>query len=300
MKSRFAASILAALLAVGVMAQAQRSTPQPRRGTAETRLVGISLFDTGAKVITVYGSPDEVQALNIGGGGGAPQGGPQGAPGGFGAPGAGGPPGRGGGGGGPALGAPSANSATPNFGIPIDNNQAMPGFLGDPFGVTQNRQFGPPQGPPGSSFGPPSGFTPPGGGGGGRGDDEGLDGGDPAGGGPGGIGGAQQATRTIYTRWVYNRGGSRYGFVLDKFNRVVQIEAIGMKDSKVRTRRGMAFGSSFGSIIKSYGAPDGYEIAGSNIVMRYLVLDRVAFRLSKLTLNGKHCVTGVVVAAGKT
>jgi len=102
------------------------------------------------------------------------------------------------------------------------------------------------------------------------------------------------------TRWVYNRGMARYAFILDKFNRVVQIEAVGMNDGKVRTAKGIKFGSSFGSIIKTYKAPDGYEISGSNIVMRYLVMDRVAFRLQKVDPKKPHVVTGIVVAAGKT
>lgn len=101
------------------------------------------------------------------------------------------------------------------------------------------------------------------------------------------------------TRWVYNRGMARYAFILDKFNRVIQIEAVGMNDSKVRTSKGVKFGSSFGSIIRTYKAPDGYEISGSNIVMRYLIMDRVAFRLQKVDPKKPHVVTGIVVAAGK-
>lgn len=102
------------------------------------------------------------------------------------------------------------------------------------------------------------------------------------------------------TRWVYNRGMARYAFILDKFNRVIQIEAVGMNDSRVRTSRGVKFGSSFGSIIRTYKSPDGYEISGSNIVMRYLVFDRVAFRLQKVDPKKPHVVTGIVIAAGKT
>lgn len=93
---------------------------------------------------------------------------------------------------------------------------------------------------------------------------------------------------------------SRYAFILDKFNRVIQIEAIGIKDPRVSTRRGIRFGSSFSSLIRSYNAPDGYEIAGNNLVVRYLVFDRVAFRLQKLDPRKPHVVTGIVVAAGKT
>jgi hypothetical protein len=299
MKARLAASIFAAVLALSVSAQVQRSTPQARTGSAETRLVGISLFDTGAKVVTVYGSPDDIQALNVGGGGAA-GGGPAGAPGGpAGAPAGGGRGFESEGGGGNET----AFNSRPS--IPINQNDAMPGFIGDPFGVGRLRQFGPPPGA-GGGGGPQAGAgafgPPPGAGGGGAPGAAGAPGGfgAPGGGGTGAPAGGGAAARTVYTRWVYNRGGSRYGFILDKFNRVVQIEAIGMKDSKVRTRRGIGFGAYFDRIIKTYGAPDGYEISGNSVVVRYLVFDRVAFRMSKLTANGKHCVTGVVVAAGKT
>ena len=79
------------------------------------------------------------------------------------------------------------------------------------------------------------------------------------------------SNRITFTRWVYNRGGSRYGFVLDRFNRVVQVEAIGLQNAKVKTRRGVGFGSTFAQIIKKYQAPDGYEVSGDTIVVRYLI-----------------------------
>jgi hypothetical protein len=103
-----------------------------------------------------------------------------------------------------------------------------------------------------------------------------------------------------YTRWVYNRGGSKYGFIIDKFGRVVQIEAIGLYNNKVRTRRGVGFGATFAQIIKKYNAPDGYEIAGDNVLIKYLTRQKVAFRLSRLGEKKPQVVTGIVVAAGKS
>lgn len=114
----------------------------------------------------------------------------------------------------------------------------------------------------------------------------------PGGGGPSGP--AQ------FIRWVYNRGGSRYGFILDNNNRVVQIEAIGMQNNKVRTRRGIGFGATFKDVMSKYQAPEGYQINGDAIIMRYLVRDKVAFRLNRLGLDKPHVVTAIVVAAGKT
>ncbi len=268
------------LVATGLNAQDQRSTPQPRKGSAENSLVGISLFDTGLKVVTMYGSPDEIQALTIGGAGGAgPQAGGDG--------GRGGPGGGGTGGGGGSAAAPSSAAPPPErSSIPILPNQPMPGFIGTPFGQAAPAPVPGGRGGGGGQAAPPSAEAP--GGDGGRG-----------GAAPGG-GGGGAGTRVTYTRWVYHRGSSHYGFILDKFNRVVQIEALGVHDSRVRTKRGIKFASTFSDIIKKYNAPDGYEINGDQVVVRYLVLDRVAFRLSKLRPEGKHCVTGIVVAAGKT
>ena len=252
----------------------QSQTPQARRGSAENALIGIALYDTGAKVISRFGSPDEI--LAVGGSGGGGTGGAGGA--GGAAPGG----GRGAGGRGPA-GAGTAPEIT----------QMVPGLVGDPFGNgSEWAQLPPPTGPdsPGGDINPS---------GGGRGGGGGAAPGGGRGGGGGNVGGGT-TDKVIFTRWVYKRNGSKYAFVLDKFNRVIQVEAIGLSNKNVRTKRGITFGSSFGSVIKAYNAPDGYEISGDNLVVRFLVRDRVAFRLSRLKADKPHVVTGVVVAAGKT
>jgi hypothetical protein len=151
-------------------------------------------------------------------------------------------------------------------------------LLGDPFGQLNQMR-------PGLAGAAPAG-------GGGQGGGMGV-------GGAGGGGTATEADRVLYTRWVYKRGSSRYAFVVDKFNRVVQIEAIGLSDGRVGTSRGIRFGSTFANVIKAYNVPDAYEISGDTIVVRYLVRDHVAFRLSRLKADEPHRVTGIVVAAGK-
>lgn len=252
-----------------------QSRPQTRTGTAENKLVGISLYDTGAKVVSVYGSPDEIQGLTPGGqttGGGA---------GGSGTGRGGAPGGRGSDGGGGA--------ATLEPPPPMNQNWDNNGLIGDPFGPnTAWKQSG-------ATLAPPT-----------EGDDSGRGSGSvgaPAGGRAGGgsaTGGGGGGGKVVFTRWVYKRNNSRYAFVLDKFNRVIQIEAIGMKNSSVKTRRGITFGSSFSSLIKAYNAPDSYEVNGDNLVVRFLVRDRVAFRLNRLQADKPQVVTGIVVAAAKT
>src|SRR5688500_12675292 len=63
----------------------------------ENALVGIKLFDTGLRVIQLYGTPDDVQAVGFGGSAIGPGGGGGRGPGAGGAPGAGKPTPAGGG-----------------------------------------------------------------------------------------------------------------------------------------------------------------------------------------------------------
>ena len=257
-------TVAAMTLGSVLLVHSQSTAPQARRGSAERGLIGIALYDPGTKVISSYGSPDQIQALSVGGGDAGAGGG--GGGGGAGAP-ATGPGGGGRGGGGGPQGAATEQ-----------NREALPQELmvGNPFGPGnewQNLNQAAPGSPDATR---PSSFCPPAGQGGG------------------------QSQRVTFTRWIYNKKNARYAFVLDKFNRVIQIEAVGLENRSVKTRRGITFGSSFGSVIKAYNAPDGYEINGDNLVVRFLVRDRVAFRLSKLKSDKPHQVTGVVVAAGKT
>jgi hypothetical protein len=122
----------------------------------------------------------------------------------------------------------------------------------------------------------------------------------PGAGGAGGAGlGGGAAEAATYTRWVYNRDDNKYGFVIDKNGRVIEIEAIGITNPRIRTKRGVSFGTDFATIIRKYHDPDGYDIAGDNITMRYLVTDKVAFKLTRMGAKKPHEVTGIVVAAGK-
>jgi hypothetical protein len=277
---------VASIADAGTIQKKKRSSSKSSRGGysgPETGLLGVKLYDSGLRVISLYGNPDSI--TTVGGGTTTGAGGQGSPPGGFGGPGA---AGAGGGAGGAARGA--------------DLN--LPGGLvpGGGFGdSTPDMQKG---GPPsaagaGSSApapgqgrgGPPSGSGAPGAGG---------PGGAPGGGGAGGAGGATEAA--VFTRWSYARNGCKLAFVIDKFDRVIQIEAIGLQNQRISTRRGIGFGSSFGSVMKAYapGAdPDGYDISGNNFTIRFLTRNRVAFRLTQLSAKKAHVVTGIVVAAGK-
>jgi hypothetical protein len=113
------------------------------------------------------------------------------------------------------------------------------------------------------------------------------------------IGGGQQ-DRVTFTRWVYNKEGSKYAFIIDKANHVVQIEAIGLDNNRVKTKRGIGFGATFAQVLKTYQQPDGYEFGGDNLMVKFLVHDNVAFRLTRLGAKKPQVVTGIVVAAGKS
>jgi hypothetical protein len=148
-----------------------------------------------------------------------------------------------------------------------------------------------------------------GGGGGGGGNNPrpgGGGGGAPAFGfGGGGGGGAATGTSAAtssdsYSRWVYRRDGAKYGFIVDRDNKVVQIEAVALKDPKAVTRKGLTFGATFIKVIKTYGWPESYEVAGNTITMRYLVKNHVIFRLNRLGLDKPHVITGILIAAAKS
>jgi hypothetical protein len=281
--SLFAAAM--AVLSVAAIAGQGKPVAKVVKG-GEHSLVGINLYDSGTRVLSIYGNPTEIQAVNFGGGSIGPAGGGGGKGGGRMG---GGPPMPGAGGkGGGALNPSDYRGPDFGFGDEVLRQSGAGGGAPD--------LGGPPPGQGG--FGPPPGAIPPGGGRPGMGGP----GGAPGVGGPGGspaMGGGN-GEKILYTRWIYKRGPSKYGFILDKFNRVVQVEAIGLSDPKVRTSKGIKFGSSFADVMNKYQTPDGYEISGNSIVMRYLVRNKVAFRLSQLGEKKPMVVTGVVVAGGKT
>lgn len=266
------------------------SLADAQKVSAERGLIGIKIFDSSKVVLRKYGTPDEVQPINLGGnaafgggaGGGAPVGG-RGNPGfGGGAPGPGGFGGPPGGFGGPGRGG-GANSGDADF------------SFGDfSFTDEQFRQSAAPAlAPPGSGPGGAGGQFNPGAGGfpgAGRG----------AGGGAGAPANAGSGTRVTLTRWVYNRKASKYAFIIDRMGRVVQIEAIGLQDPAVKTAKGVSFGADFKTILLKYDSPDGYEISGDNIFIKYLVRNKVGFKLSRLGAKKPQVVTGIVVAAGKS
>ena len=231
------------------------------RTVAEKGLVGVNLYDSANKVLQLYGSPNQLQSVGVGGAAVGPVGGPTGGgPGGAGRPGGGA---RGGGGGG---------------GIAPTGIDQVFGSQGYGFADELLRQD-------------LSGQSGLGGGGGGGG------GGQRAGAAGGGGGATEQ--KILFTRWIYNRTSSKYSFIVDKNFRVVQIEAIGINDPKVRTAKGLSFGANFARIINSYGTPDAYGISGDNIVIHFLQRHKVAFRMSRLGASKEHVITGIVIAGGK-
>ena len=255
----------------------------------ETGLLGVKLYDSGLKVISLYGNPDTITTVGGGTSSSTAGGGQGGPPGGFGGPA--GAPGKGGGGGGAPM-TPGTDTIIPGG--------LVPGSFGDPL---PNMQKGGPAGG-GAGMGGATAPPAPGGPGGGPGaPPQGGRGGAPGGpGNPGGAGGSGATEAAVFTRWTYNKNGSKLAFVVDKFDRVIQIEAIGLQNQTVRTRHGIGFGSSFTQVMKAYAPyadPDGYDISGNNFTIRFLTRHRVAFRLTQLSTKKAHVVTGIVVAAGK-
>ncbi len=243
-----------------------------RSNSAENGLAGVKLYGTSMDLIRKFGSPDDIQAIGTGGGS-IGTGGRQGQ---GGAPNA-GAPSAGGQGSGPS-GATAAAAWRGDFGFGTENLflQGNRGRGGDDEGGLAPQGGGPPSAA--GQSGAPGG-------------------GAPGGGGAAGAGGTD--TRILFTRWIYKRGNSRFGFIIDKFDHIIQIEAIGSADSRVVTNRGVKYGAQIKDVMARYGAPDAYELSGNQIVMRYLINQKVAFRFNRLETDKPHVVTGIVVAAGK-
>ncbi|MER3413896.1 MAG: hypothetical protein C4341_06595 [Armatimonadota bacterium] len=137
------------------------------------------------------------------------------------------------------------------------------------------------------------GITPPGRGSGGGQSGSGS-------GGPSAGGGTTGDTTTQYVRWIYRRGaGSSINFVLNKFNKVVQIEVIGISNSAARTSKGVTLGSGMATVIQRYGNPDGYDIGTDYFMVRFLRKHNVAFRFAREKANTPYRCTGIVVSAGQ-
>lgn len=237
------------------------ATAQVPKG--ESRLAGIKLYDSGVDVVKRYGSPNDILPIswNVQGGGGGGAGGG----GGFASP-----PGGGGGGMSGKMGGPAGSAGGGQYDFTV------PPLSANQLGLAPE-------------------IPPPTGGGG--------DGGRMGGGGGGAVGiggGSTGTTETQYVRWVYRRGaGSSFNVVLNKFNKVVQIESIGVSNPGVRTSKGITLGSNVASVVKAYGNPDGYEVGGDYFMMKFLRTHKVAFRFTRENSTAPYRVTGIVVSAGK-
>ena len=270
-----------------VLVGAASAPLQAQASKGETGLVGVKLFDTGMDLLRIYGNPDQMLPIGVAVGQA------------------------------PRTGRGIPNVPPPGSGQPAPGGDAggRPAELGTQANNAPAGTFG--FGDEILSFQGPRRGSQGGGGGGGSAFGTGADGdpGRPAGGGgntgtaaPGQApAGRGSATTTVprgntglpWIRWVYKRNGCYYGFILDNNNRVVQIEAIGLQNNKVRTRRGVEFGDTFKDVMMKYNTPEGYQVNGDTIVMRYLTREKVAFRLNRLGADKPHVVTAIVIAAGK-
>ena len=106
--------------------------------------------------------------------------------------------------------------------------------------------------------------------------------------------------KTYNTRWVYSLKQSKYSFIIDKHGRVIQIEVLGLSDSKVVTRKKVTLGDDFAKISRCYGSPEYYKLSNNQVIVSYMNKHRVLFRLTKTKENKPHKIVGIVVSAGKS
>jgi hypothetical protein len=91
---------------------------------------------------------------------------------------------------------------------------------------------------------------------------------------------------------VYKKGnGVTYEFLLSTSGSVIQITALGYGGANAKTTRGIAFGSSYTSVLGKYGYPETQTVTNGVTVIDYSKRAHVAFEL----LNNQ--VIGIVVAA---
>ena len=90
---------------------------------------------------------------------------------------------------------------------------------------------------------------------------------------------AQQASAREIT-WIYRFSQNRtLEFIIDPEGRVLQITAVGVEWSGLRTAKGVVLGSTYKQVIMAYGFPESHEKSGIELVTRYADSDRVAFTL---------------------
>lgn len=232
--------------------------------TSENSLLGVRLLDSYKSVLQRFGQPAEVQV-------GVPVEGAGGAGGMGGGPGSGGPMGMPGGGepmGGP-MGMPSSGGP---MGMPGGGGPTLPGF-------------GRPGGMPGSGgMGAPGGAAP---GAAGAANAEAL----PTLPGSGNSGTGPSEETVMW--YKFPQQGLFYSFLFNKQGQVIQIQAYGYKpDPKVpfnaRTAKGIALGSSMGSVLKNYGWSSDGEHIGDFVVLRYDSRNRLPGGHGKLALQIQH------------
>jgi hypothetical protein len=252
---------------LAVASVATLARPASAQGLEQV-LAGIRLNSKSSTVLAKFGNPNEVvigdQGIRGGGpgstgqgngipGDGAtqPGGGPPGlpAPGGFGGP-PGYPPSAGGfGGGGAAQGGlgrgPNASPQTP---------QGYPGSPQGGFGAPPDAEgFGGPGGPggQGTTFGP---FGPT----------------------------TSALARQQEVTWVYNRKVNNnlvtYEFLIGPNGQVIQIRATGYKGGTARTKRGIALGTTYKTVVKAYGYPEEHILVGRTLVTSYKNKAHVQFQ----------------------
>ncbi len=268
-----AAAGLGAIISMGVMRTHANAAVT---STSENSLLGVRLLDSYKSVLQRFGQPAEVQVgVPVEGAGGAGglaggAGGPGGMGGPMGMPGSGGPMGA-------PLGMPGSGGPMGPPSMPGGGGPSLPGF-GRPGGMPGS---GGPTGTPGL---PGGGAAPGGAGAAGAESLPTLPGSGNSGTGP--------SEETVMW-YKFPQQGLFYSFLFNKQGQVIQIQAYGYKPNlkvpvNARTAKGIALGSSMGSVLKNYGWSSDGEHVGDFVVLRYDSRDRLPGGHGKLALQIQH------------
>lgn len=85
-------------------------------------------------------------------------------------------------------------------------------------------------------------------------------------------------------------------FIINPDGRIMQIAAFGTDWPTLKTSKGIALGvSTYKDLLGKYGFPEGQDVSGNNLVMRYVNKHRVIFTLLGMPGKMPYTVVGVTI-----
>ncbi len=107
----------------------------------------------------------------------------------------------------------------------------------------------------------------------------------------------EEGTDFNFTRWTFQRKSSRYSFVLNPNGEILLIEAQGLEDSKVQTKKNITLGDLFSKAIAQYGNPDKYTKIKNNLLVNYQNKYGLVLGITKENHSSKYLISQIIISA---